>query len=56
MSMIIGETLIYTLEDAIERQVKLNQTLSNSENDTTSLLKEQIELLEQLLSLCRRVF
>jgi hypothetical protein len=29
MSMIIGETVIYTLEDAIERQVKLNQILSN---------------------------
>jgi hypothetical protein len=35
MSTIIGETLIYTLEDAIERQVKLNQTQSNPENETT---------------------
>jgi hypothetical protein len=56
MSSIIGETLIYTLEDAIKRQEKLNQTLFNSESETTSLLKEQTELLEQLLSLCRRAF
>ena len=56
MSTIIGETLIYTLEDAIKRQEKLNQRLSNSENETTSLLKEQTELLEQLLYLCRCTF
>ena len=41
MSTIIGETSIFTLEDALERQVKLNQTLSNSENEITFLLKEQ---------------
>lgn len=56
MITIIGETLIYTLEDAINRQEKLNQTLPNSENETISLLKKQTELLEQLLYLCRRVF
>jgi hypothetical protein len=56
MSTIIGETLIYTLEDVINRQEKLNQRLSNSENETISLLKEQTVLLEQLLHLCRRTF
>ena len=41
MSTIIGETLICTLEDAIERQRKLNQTLSNSENEITSLIDQK---------------
>jgi hypothetical protein len=58
MSTLIGETITYALEEALEGQKKLNQALSKSslEDQTTILLKEQTELLEQMLSLCKRVY
>jgi hypothetical protein len=58
MRTLIGETITYALEEALEGQKKLNQALSKSslEDQTTILLKEQTELLEQMLSLCKRVY
>jgi hypothetical protein len=55
---IIGKTLTYALEDAVERQKEINNTLTNSnpKDHTTILLNEQTELLEQLLMLCKRVY
>jgi hypothetical protein len=46
------------LEEAVEKQGKLNQALSKSnlEDQTTILLEEQTELLEQMLSLCKQVY
>jgi hypothetical protein len=58
MSTIIGKTLIYALEDAIERQNKINQTLlsSNPDEQTTTMLSEQIALLLEMHSLCKRIY
>jgi hypothetical protein len=58
MRTLIGETITYALEEAVEKQEKLNQILSNSnvEDQATILLREQTELLEQMLSLCKRVY
>jgi hypothetical protein len=58
MSTLIGETITYALEEALEGQKKLNQALSKSslEDQTTIILKQQTELLEQMLSLCKRVY
>jgi len=58
MRTLIGETITYALEEAVEKQGKLNQALSKSniEDQTTILLEEQTELLEQMLSLCKRVY
>jgi hypothetical protein len=58
MGTLIGETITYALEEAVEKQGKLNQILSESslEDQATILLREQTELLEQMLSLCKRVY
>jgi hypothetical protein len=58
MGTLIGETITYALEEAVEKQEKLNQILSESslEDQATILLREQTELLEQMLSLCKRVY
>ena len=58
MRTLIGETITYALEEALEGQKKLNQALSKSslEDQTRILLKEQTELLEQMLTLCKRVY
>jgi ABC-type uncharacterized transport system ATPase subunit len=58
MGTLIGETITYALEEAVEKQEKLNQILSKSnlEDQATILLTEQTELLEQMLSLCKRVY
>jgi hypothetical protein len=58
MRTLIGETITYALEEALEGQKKLNQALSKSslEDQTTIILKQQTELLEQMLSLCKRVY
>jgi hypothetical protein len=57
MSTIIGQTIIYALEDAIKRQEKINQTLlkSNLDEQTTYMVNEQTKLLLNMLSLCKRV-
>lgn len=57
MSTIIGQTIIYALEDAIKRQEKINQTLlkSNLDEQTTYMVNEQSKLLLNMLSLCKRV-
>jgi hypothetical protein len=58
MSTLIGETFTYAIEEAVYKQGKLNQILSksNHEDHTTILLNEQTELLDQILSLCKRVY
>jgi hypothetical protein len=58
MGTLIGETITYALEEAVEKQEKINQILSKSnlEDQATILLREQTELLEQMLSLCKRVY
>jgi hypothetical protein len=54
MSTIIGQTIIYALEEAINRQEQINQTLLNSNLDdqTKTMLGEQTKLLLEMLSLC----
>lgn len=57
MSTLIGETITYALEEAVEKQGTLNQALSKSNlEDQTILLEEQTELLNRMLSLCKRVY
>jgi hypothetical protein len=58
MSTIIGHTFIYALEDAIKRQEQINLILlkSNQDDQTASMLKEQSELLLDMLTLCKRVY
>jgi hypothetical protein len=58
MSTIIGQTIIFALEEAINRQKKINQTLLNSSLDdqTKTMLNEQTKLLIEMLSLCKRVY
>ena len=57
-NLIIGKALTYALSNAIKRQEEINSTLSrsNPEDHTIILLDEQTELLEQMLSLCKRVY
>jgi hypothetical protein len=58
MNTIIGQTMIYALEEAINRQEQINQTLLNSNLDdqTKTMLNEQTKLLLEMLSLCNRVY
>jgi hypothetical protein len=58
MSTIIGQTIIFALEEAINRQKQINQTLLNSSLDdqTKTMLNEQTKLLIEMLSLCKRVY
>jgi hypothetical protein len=58
MSTIIGQTIIFALEEAINRQKQINQTLLNSNLDdqTKTMLNEQTKLLIEMLSLCKRVY
>ncbi len=58
MSTIIGQSIIYALEEAINRQEQINQTLLNSNLDdqTKTMLNEQTKLLIEMLSLCKRVY
>jgi hypothetical protein len=58
MSTIIGQSIIYALEEAINRQEQINQTLLNSNLDdqTKTMLNEQTKLLLEMLSLCNRVY
>jgi hypothetical protein len=58
MSTIIGQTIIYALEEAINRQVQINQSLLNSNLDdqTKTMFNEQTKLLLEMLSLCNRVY
>jgi hypothetical protein len=58
MNSIIGQTIIYALEDAIKRQEQINKSLfkSNLDAQTTSLVNEQTKLLLDTLSLCKRVY
>jgi hypothetical protein len=58
MSTIIGQTMIYALEEAINRQEQINQTLLNSNLDdqTKTMLNEQTKHLLEMLSLCKRVY
>jgi hypothetical protein len=58
MSTIIGQTIIYALEEAINRQEQINQTLLNSNLDdqTKTMLNEQTKLLLEMISLCNRVY
>jgi hypothetical protein len=58
MSTIIGQSIIYALEEAINRQEQINQTLLNSNLDdqTKTMLNEQTKLLLEMLSLCDRVY
>jgi hypothetical protein len=56
MSTIIGQSIIYALEEAINRQEQINQSLLNSNLDdqTKTMLNEQTKLLLEMLSLCNR--
>ena len=58
MSTIIGQSIIYALEEAINRQEQINQSLLNSNLDdqTKTMLNEQTKLLIEMLSLCKRVY
>ncbi len=58
MSTIIGQSIIYALEEAINRQEQINQTLLNSNlyDQTKTMLNEQTKLLIEMLSLCKRVY
>jgi hypothetical protein len=58
MSTIIGQTIIFALEEAINRQKQINQTLLNSNlyDQTKTMLNEQTKLLIEKLSLCKRVY
>ncbi|WP_293756733.1 hypothetical protein [uncultured Paraglaciecola sp.] len=58
MSTIIGQTIIFALEEAINRQKQINQTLLNSNlyDQTKTMLNEQTKLLIEMLSLCKRVY
>lgn len=58
MSTIIGKTLIYALEEAVNRQEQINLTLlkSNLEEQTKIMLSDQSKMLLELLSLCERVY
>jgi hypothetical protein len=58
MSTIIGQTIIFALEEAINRQKQINQTLLNSNLDdqTKTMLNEQTKLRIEMLSLCKRVY
>jgi hypothetical protein len=53
MSTIIGQTIIFALEEVINRQKQINQTLLNSNLDdqTKTILNEQTKLLIEMLSL-----
>jgi hypothetical protein len=57
MRIIIGQTIIYALEEAINRQEQINQTLLNSNLDdqTKTMLNNQTKLPLEMLSLCKRV-
>jgi hypothetical protein len=57
MGIIIGQTIIYALEEAINRQEQINQTLLNSNLDdqTKTMLNNQTKLPLEMLSLCKRV-
>ena len=57
MSTIIGQSIIYALEEAINRQEQINQTLLNSNLDdqTKTMLNNQTKLPLEMLSLCKRV-
>jgi hypothetical protein len=56
MSTIIGQSIIYALGEAINRQEQINQTLLNSNLDeqTKTMLNKQTKLLLEILSLCKR--
>jgi hypothetical protein len=58
MSTIIGQTIIFAVEQAINRQERINQTLlkSNSDDQTKAMLNEQTKHLLEMLSLCKRVY
>jgi hypothetical protein len=58
MSTIIGQTIIYALEEAVNRQEQINQILLNSNLDdqTKTMLNKQTKLLLKMLSLCKRVY
>jgi hypothetical protein len=58
MGTLIGETITYALEHACQKQEKLNQTMKNSnpEDEIICQLREQTELLNQLLKLYKRVY
>jgi hypothetical protein len=58
MSTIIGQTIIFALEEAINRQKQINQTLlkSSLDDQTKTMLNEQTKLLIEMLSLCKRVY
>jgi hypothetical protein len=58
MSTIIGQTIIFALEEAINRQKQIYQTLLNSNlyDQTKTMLNEQTKLLIEMLSLCKRVY
>jgi hypothetical protein len=55
MSTIIGQLIIYALEETINRQEQINQTLLNSNlyDQTKTMLNEQTKLLLEMLSLMR---
>jgi hypothetical protein len=54
----MGQTIIYALEEAVNRQEQINQILLNSNLDaqTKTMLNKQTKLLLEMLSLCKRVY
>jgi hypothetical protein len=58
MSTIMGQTIIYALEEVVNRQEQINQILLNSNLDdqTKTMLNKQTKLLLEMLSLCKRVY
>jgi hypothetical protein len=58
MSTIMSQTIIYSLEEAVNRQEQINQILLNSNLDaqTKTMLNKQTKLLLEMLSLCKRVY
>jgi hypothetical protein len=54
----MGQTIIYSLEEAVNRQEQINQILLNSNLDdqTKTMLDKQTKLLLDMLFLCKRVY
>lgn len=55
MSTILGQTLVFALKDAVERQKLINEVLSDL-SPAKPMVNEQTQLLLELLELCERVY
>ena len=58
MSSLVGDAIIYSLKDLVERQVLIYERVIEADLDeqTRILAKEQVEFLAALLKLCERFY